>query len=231
MVLGRVVKLINIMKTKKVKRKIPQLTEVEITPVSPVDPDEHRQLKKIAANDFAKISKAVLNEHKAKRSKHFLLKIAGDALEWISSEGLDNIFVNEYITKKYKLNMHAVGRYMAVYPEFNAVLRQAYELQEYKLARLMLRNKVNTQAAIFTLKNRHGWADKTQVEVSQNVVDAVQEARLRVKRLYDDDETKALPDDTCDAIPISTDNSYSQQSQPDHITDAIVYTPETNADS
>ncbi len=170
------------------KTKRPTIKTSKIKAVKPVSKEERIQLLEDAKTDFKKVAQHILKANKAPLKPSALQAIAGETLDWIRQDGLDNIFVYEHIIKKYDLSYQSIHAYRLRHPDFDFLIKQALELQEYKLARLMLRNKINTQAAIFTLKNRHGWTEKSQVEVRQDVVDAVQQARRRLETVNKNDE-------------------------------------------
>ncbi len=145
-----------------------------------VDDDTNKKLIKTAKVKWSQEARAMLERKYTDLKITRLKNIGAETIAWIGSENLNNCFVYEHLLSEYKLNTRTVSYYRRLHEDFDYLINIALELQEMKLARLMLRNKVNTQAAVFVLKNKHGWTEKSHVEVQQNVVDAVQEARQRL---------------------------------------------------
>lgn len=171
-------------------------------------PDEERKAAiKKANTEWFKVAGKLLDKKEAGLSERRLKSIGAKTIAYMEDSNLDHCFVYEYLAKEHKISGADVTFYRKTYPSFDYLITLALELQEQKLARLMLRNKVNTQAAVFVLKNKHGWSERARVDVQQSVVDAVQEARKRLVEISNDDVVSIVDGDDNDI----TDAIYEEQ--------------------
>ena len=215
----------------KIKTKPPKKVKVATVPVTftPTEEDiiskeKKKELFQLAKTSWNKEAKAYLTRKYTDLPNTKIISIGGETIDWIRKDNLDACFVYEHLLKEHGLDGRTVSYYRKKNEDFDYLISLALELQEMKLARLMLRNKVNTQAAVFVLKNKHGWTEKTQLEVKQNVVDAVQEARQRIQALANENITN-------DDNELIVDVEYTVEDSIDSEQSSSVYTVENNSDN
>ena len=67
------------------------------------------------------------------------------------------------------INEKATNYLSHKYDSFLTLLERAFSIQEKKLVSNGLKNKWNNAMAIFVLKNKHGYKDKTEVDSNVKV--------------------------------------------------------------
>jgi len=117
---------------------------------------------------------------KTRMTRSGCLRFAEELLEWLEnseSSGQENIFVQEFCLKQ-GFASETIRRLRQRFPDFNAVMRFADEMQEIKLNKLTLSTGKST-GAIFLLKNHYGYGEKnaTDSKASPPLLPAV-DARL-----------------------------------------------------
>lgn len=95
------------------------------------------------------------------------MKLASDLRTWMEEDENENIFFQEYLAKQ-RIHGSTISDLTSKFPEFSAVIKELKSLQEFRINKLALKQKVNPVMAIFLLKNLHGYADKQEVK-TENV--------------------------------------------------------------
>lgn len=106
------------------------------------------------------------NKNAEKWTEEEALKLGNDLLDWMKAD--DNFWVKEYLIDN-DINEKATNYLSHKYDSFLTLLERAFSIQEKKLVSNGLKNKWNNAMAIFVLKNKHGYKDKTEVDSNVKV--------------------------------------------------------------
>lgn len=85
------------------------------------------------------------------------------ALEAWMEEDEEHIFFQEYLAK-HRIRNATIANLSSKYPEFQKIIKDLKVIQEYRINRLALKQKINPVMAIFLLKNHHGYTDKQEIK-------------------------------------------------------------------
>lgn len=105
-------------------------------------------------------------------------RLGNDLIAWLQADD-DNIFVEDFLSQ-HGLYRQAQARLTSKFEVFRDLIKAAKEIQEIKINRLALKQKVNPVMAIFLLKNHHGYADKQEIK-TENLNYNYDPADLRAK--------------------------------------------------
>jgi len=115
------------------------------------------------------------NKNAEKWTEKKALKLGNDLIDWlnlppkINDDGnliSVNIFMIEFLTKN-GFSKELTSDLANKFDSFSDLLKRAKEIQEAKIVKYSIMNKINTTMSIFCLKNNHGWKDTKQLEVKQ----------------------------------------------------------------
>ena len=119
------------------------------------------------------------NKAAEKWTEEKLLKIAHDLLKW-QEEKETNIFFKEFLLK-HDLYGDFLSNMQDKYNSFNVLIKKARKVQEQKVVKWAMANKLNVTMAIFFLKNHHGYKDKSEVESKYTETElTTEERKLRI---------------------------------------------------
>jgi hypothetical protein len=107
------------------------------------------------------------------------MRLAADLENWMMADEDENIFFQEYLAKA-KINNQVISELSSKFPKFSETIKGLKRIQEFRINRMALKQKVNPVMAIFLLKNLHGYADKQEVK-TENVNYNYDPADLRSK--------------------------------------------------
>jgi len=103
------------------------------------------------------------------------LRLARDLKEWLLADD-ENIYLNKFLLtvaepgnykgKIYKDLFPYLGKR---YPKFKIEYEMCQAIEEMKLCDLATHDKVNVQMAKFILSANHGYTEKSEIEVNNNV--------------------------------------------------------------
>lgn len=125
------------------------------------------------------------NKNAEKWTEEEALKLGNELIEWMSFD--ENFWVKEFLTNN-DLNEKTSNYLKDKFLSFSTLLEKAFAIQEKKLVSNGLKNKWNNAMAIFVLKNKHGYKDKTEVESNVKVEDRTDSVLKRLKLPSDIDE-------------------------------------------
>ena len=125
------------------------------------------------------------NKNAEKWTEEEALKLGNDLLDWMKAD--DNFWVKEYLINN-DLNDTLTNYLSHKYDSFSSLVEKAFSIQEKKLVSNGLKNKWNNAMAIFVLKNKHGYKDKTEVDNNVKLEDRTNSVLKRVKLPSDIDE-------------------------------------------
>ena len=106
------------------------------------------------------------NKNAEKWTEDEALKLANNLIDWLAVD--ENFWVKEYLVNN-DLNDTLTNYLSHKYDSFSSLLEKAFSIQEKKLVSNGLKNKWNNAMAIFVLKNKHGYKDKTEVDSNVKV--------------------------------------------------------------
>lgn len=107
------------------------------------------------------------NQNAAKWTEEKALNIAHDLINWMnevdeSGEDKGNIFFKEFLMKN-DLYQDLIDYLCDKYMSFSELIKKAKEIQEYKIVKYGITDRLQPAMTIFTLKNLHNWKDKRDV--------------------------------------------------------------------
>jgi predicted AlkP superfamily pyrophosphatase or phosphodiesterase len=115
------------------------------------------------------------------------LLLANDFIAWLK-EADENIFVDDFLflscdETKYAGNIYAtLPNYLCdKFESFSNLYEKALKLQETKLLKFGVFDKLNAQMTKFVLTNCHGWADTQKTDITTNGKDLEYSVTLNLK--------------------------------------------------
>ena len=106
------------------------------------------------------------------------IEFFNELIEWFIAKN-DNVFLNDFLYFEYMVNHKELKR--TTFEDLPTYLKNkftscsklyniALKMQETRLIKLGIFNKLNAAMTKFILINNHGWKDKTEVEETGNVI-------------------------------------------------------------
>jgi hypothetical protein len=111
-----------------------------------------------------------------------LVKFGNDLIDWMN-KSQTNIFFQEFCVEK-GVYRSVINKHQSKCPEFKELIDMAREIQEMKIVKWSIANKLNTTMSIFLLKNKHGYSDRVEQKVEHT---GDMEHRHHHHKLFDDD--------------------------------------------
>ncbi len=106
------------------------------------------------------------NKNAEKWTEEESLKLANNLIDWLAVD--ENFWVKEFLINN-DLSEKTTNYLSDKFMSFSTLLEKAFSIQEKKLVSNGLKNKWNNAMAIFVLKNKHGYKDKTEVDSNVKV--------------------------------------------------------------
>lgn len=102
------------------------------------------------------------------------LELGNNLIEWLKAkdengEDKGNIFYEEFLLIENDLYEDLIGYLCRKFTSFLELIERATKIQEIKLKKYGVFDKLNASMTKFTLMNNHGWKDKNETE--QKIVD------------------------------------------------------------
>lgn len=109
------------------------------------------------------------NKNAEKWTEEKAVALGEDLIEWLlekDENGNDkqNIFYKEFLVMEKNLYAGVIDYLTDKFESFSNLIKRANEIQELKLNKLGVQNKLNPTMTIFCLKNHHHYKDRTQVD-------------------------------------------------------------------
>lgn len=101
------------------------------------------------------------NNNAEKWTEDVALELGNKLIDWMKFD--ENYWVKTFLLDNDLDN--DTGNYLAdKFESFSVLYKKAFEMQESKLVDNALKNKWNNATAIFVLKNKHGYKDKSEID-------------------------------------------------------------------
>ena len=121
--------------------------------------------KNIKPSDGKQFSSEYQPEEKWTEKK--ALKLGNDLINWLKKDE-EHIFYREYLTIVNDFEETLTSRLAHKFSSFKKLLSRAKKIQEIKLMKYGVFDKLNAQMTKFTLINNHGWSDRKEIVVEKN---------------------------------------------------------------
>lgn len=93
------------------------------------------------------------------------LKVGKELLEWLKKEE-ENIFFDEFLYIENNYYTELIAYLSNKFTSFLRLIEKAKKIQETKLMKFGVLDKLNAQMTKFTLINNHNWKNKKEIEHS-----------------------------------------------------------------
>lgn len=95
------------------------------------------------------------------------LALADELIEWLKEKDEDgedkgNIFYEEFLIIEKDLYVDVIRYLTDKFSSFSERIKQAKKIQELKLQKYGVGDRLNASMTKFTLMNNHGWTDKSE---------------------------------------------------------------------
>lgn len=102
------------------------------------------------------------------------LKLADELIEWLKEKDEDgedkgNMFYEEFLIIEKDLYLDVIRYLTDKFSSFSERIKQAKKIQEIKLMKYGVGDRLNASMTKFTLANNHGWAEKKEVDQNTNL--------------------------------------------------------------
>lgn len=109
------------------------------------------------------------NKNAEKWTEKKALKLGNDLIDWLNAkdeEGEDkgNIFFKEFLVIENDLYQEIIDYLCEKYKLFFNLIKRAKAIQETKLVKFGLADRLQTTMAIFVLKNHHDYKDRKEID-------------------------------------------------------------------
>jgi len=91
------------------------------------------------------------------------VKIGNDLIKWLKADD-ENIFFNEFLIIKNDYYEELISYLSKKFTSFLKLIENAKKIQELKLVKFGVFDKLNATMTKFTLINNHNWKDKQEIE-------------------------------------------------------------------
>lgn len=117
------------------------------------------------------------------------LALADELIEWLKEkdeEGNDkgNMFYEEFLIIEKDLYIDVIRYLSDKFSSFSERIKQARKIQEIKLMKYGVGDKLNASMTKFTLVNNHGWREKSETQIGLN--DTLEDAKKIADELKDE---------------------------------------------
>jgi hypothetical protein len=109
------------------------------------------------------------NKNAEKWTEEKALKLGNDLIDWLSEkdeEGNEkgNIFYEEFLVIERKLYPDLTSYLSEKYLSFSDLIKKAKKIQELKLIKFGIADRLQPTMTIFVLKNHHGYTDRKEFD-------------------------------------------------------------------
>lgn len=123
--------------------------------------------KLIRPNDGKQFSKDY--QPKEKWTEEKALKLGEELIEWLKMKNNDgedcgNIFYNEFLIIEKDLYEELISYLCKKFSSFLKLINKANKIQEIKLKKYGVGDRLNATMTKFVLINKHGWNDKQHID-------------------------------------------------------------------
>jgi hypothetical protein len=147
---------------------------------------------KIRPEDGKQFSKEYQPEEKWTEQK--ALELGKDLINWLKAKDADgedkgNMFYEEYLVIERDFYLDLIRYLSNKFTSFSELIEKAKKIQEIKLVKYGVGDRLNATMTKFTLTNNHGWSDQTKT-VNENInhnIELTPERAKEVKKIFDAD--------------------------------------------
>ena len=119
-------------------------------------------------NNYGKqFSKEYLPQKKWTEEK--AIKLGEDLIKWLKEKN-ENMFFNEFLVLENDYYHELITYLCKKYKSFFTLINRAKEIQELKLQKYGVLDKLNAAMTKFVLINVHDWRDKSEVKTDSNII-------------------------------------------------------------
>lgn len=126
---------------------------------------------KIRPEDGKQFSKEYQPQEKWTEQK--ALQLANELIEWLKAKDADgedkgNMFYNEFLIVEKDLHPNKISQLSDKFLSFRELIEKAKKIQEIKLVKYGVGDRLNATMTKFTLTNNHGWSDQNKTDITTN---------------------------------------------------------------
>lgn len=109
------------------------------------------------------------NKNAEKWTEEKALKLGNELIDWLKAKDKDgedkgNIFFKEFLVIENDLYQDLIDYLDGKFESFSDLIKRAKIIQEIKLVKYGVADRLQAAMTIFVLKNHHDYKDKTEVE-------------------------------------------------------------------
>ena len=93
------------------------------------------------------------------------LKVANDLIKWLKAED-ENLFYEDFLYIENDYYSELIAYLSNKFTSFLKLIEKAKYIQEIKLKKFGVFDKLNASMTKFTLINNHGWKDKSETDIT-----------------------------------------------------------------
>lgn len=117
------------------------------------------------------------------------LALADELIAWLKEKddkGNDkgNMFYEEFLIIEKDLYLDVIRYLKSKFTSFSERIKQAEKIQEIKLQKYGVGDRLNASMTKFVLTNKHGWREKSETQIGVN--DTLEEAKKIADELKDE---------------------------------------------
>lgn len=125
------------------------------------------------------------------------LQLGQDLIDWLKAtdeNGMDkgNILVDEFLVIEKELYPQLTSYLCGKFTSFSKLYEKAQRIQQTKLVKYGIGDRLNASMTKFTLINNHGWRDRSETEIDHKSSDGSMSPPKTLADLYD--EERQSPD-------------------------------------
>jgi hypothetical protein len=121
--------------------------------------------KNIKPEDGKQFSKEY--QPKEKWTEEIALQLGNDLIDWLKAkdedgEDVGNIFYKEFLIIEKDLHPNKISQLSDKFSSFRELIEKAKKIQEIKLVKYGVGDRLNATMTKFTLTNNHGWTEQSK---------------------------------------------------------------------
>jgi len=90
-------------------------------------------------------------------------KLGNELINWIKEDSKDNMFFEEFLIIKKELYLDVIAYLSKKFSSFSELIQTAKKIQEIKLVKYGVKDKLNASMAKFVLTNNHDFVERKEV--------------------------------------------------------------------
>jgi len=93
------------------------------------------------------------------------MELGNELIAWMEEDQRNNIFFKEFLLSK-DIYSTVLNYLTEKYEPFSKLIKKATEIQEMKIVKYSIDNKLQPTMSIFVLKNKHDWIEKSKIDTT-----------------------------------------------------------------